>query len=34
MRKIIVEAFEDESRPQGGHAVILLYGLDKAFLRE
>ena len=28
MRKIIVEAFEDESRPQGGHAVILLHGLD------
>lgn len=28
MRKITVEAFEDESRPQGGHAVILLHGLD------
>lgn len=28
MRQITVEAFEDESRPQGGHAVILLHGLD------
>lgn len=28
MRQITVEAYEDESRPQGGHAVILLHGLD------
>ena len=28
MKKIIVEAFEDPSRPQGGHAVILLRGVD------
>ena len=28
MRKIVVQAFEDPSRPQGGHAVILLRGVD------
>jgi hypothetical protein len=28
MKQITVEAYEDESRPQGGHAVILLHGLD------
>lgn len=28
MRQITVEAYEDESRPQGGHAVILLHGLE------
>ena len=27
MRKIDVEVFEDQSRPEGGHAVILLRGL-------
>lgn len=30
MRQITVEAYEDESRPQGGHAVILLHGLEQA----
>lgn len=29
MRQITVEAYEDESRPQGGHAVILLHGLEQ-----
>jgi hypothetical protein len=28
MKQITVEAYEDESRPQGGHAIILLHGLD------
>lgn len=28
MRKVTAEAFEDTSRPEGGHAVILIVGLD------
>ncbi len=29
MKKIVVDAFEDPSRPQGGHAVLLLRGLTE-----
>lgn len=28
MKRIVVEAYEDPSRPQGGHAVILLRGVE------
>lgn len=28
MKRVFVEAFEDESRPQGGHAVIVLQGVE------
>lgn len=28
MKKVTAEAFEDTSRPEGGHAVILIVGLD------
>ncbi len=29
MQRVFVEAYEDESRPQGGHAVILIHGVDR-----
>lgn len=28
MKKVSVQAYEDRSRPEGGHAVVLLQGLD------
>lgn len=28
MKRVFVEAFEDESRPQGGHAVIVVQGVE------
>lgn len=29
LRKVSVHAYEDPGRPEGGHAIVLLHGLDK-----